>query len=222
MTWLLLLACGPGADAISTGIGSDNPAVREDMVAAGKLVDDPAVVQALIGALDDPSADIRVAALESLAELDAVDAVPSILPRLQDTEPKVQRAAVETLARLGDPQAVPDLVEYVDGRRHGRVPLNAIWALGVLGDAQALPLLATLREHEDPYVVYNACNALREIGDVRSDEELPEAPVPAQVEEPQTLEERLEELDGEAPEEAPAPAAEEDKPPAIQATFPGQ
>ena len=221
MSWLLLLACGPGAEAIATGMGSENPAVREDMVAAGKLVDDPAVVEALVVALEDPSSDIRVAAVESLTELDAVDAVPAIVARLDDSEPKVQKAAVEALGRLGDAQAVGPLVDYIDARRHGRVPLNAIWALGVIGDAQALPMLARLREHEDPYVVYNACNALREIGDVAAGGEVVEELAP------QPAEEALREEPSE-PEQAPEPAMPDDgapaeeAPPPIEAVFPGR
>ncbi len=215
MSWLLLLlACGPGAEAIATGMSSDNPAVREDMVAAGKLVNDPVVVEALVLALQDPSADIRVASVESLAELEAFESVPAIVERLEDSEPRVQKAAVEALGRLGDPQAVGPLVDYVEARRHGRVPLNAIWALGVLGDARALPLLAQLREHADPYVVYNACNALREIGDVKAQDEAPleTAPVPAEIEQ---IEQPVEEPP--APEQAPA---QEPTGP-IKAVFPG-
>ena len=164
MMWWLL-ACGPSPEAIATGIGSDNPAVRQDMVAAGKLIDDPVVIEALIGALEDESALIRVSAIESLADLDAVEAVPMIAYRLDDSDEKVQRAAVDALGRLGDPAATEPLVAYLDDRRAGRVPLNALWALGNIGDPAALPILSRFREHEDPYVAYNADEALRAIGD---------------------------------------------------------
>jgi len=206
---LLLLACGPDPAVIATGIGSDNPAVRQDMVVAGKLVDDPVVVEALVAALEDESTIIRITALESLADLDAVDAVPAICLRLEDDDDAVQRAAVDALGRLQDPAATPALVDYLDRNRAGRVPLNALWALGNIGDPEALPILSRFREHEDPYVAYNADQALRTIGDAEfvADAE----PDPVELEEPE-----------EAPvEEAPKAPAEEPSENKKNVAFPG-
>jgi HEAT repeat protein len=165
MIWLTLLACGPEPAVVATGVGSANPAVRMDMVMLAKHVEDPAVVAALVVTLSDPSAEIRAGALEALAEQGDASVVPQVLPLLQDPDAKVQRAAVDCLGRLGDPTAAPDLVAYVEAREGSRVPLNAVWALGALGDASALPVLSRLRESSDPYVAYNATRALREIGE---------------------------------------------------------
>lgn len=209
MMLLLSLACGPDAAVIATGIGSDNPAVRQDMVVAGKLVDDPVVIEALIVALEDDSALIRASAVESLADLEAVDAVPAICERLNDPEDLVQRAAVDALGRLQDPAAAPALIEHLDNQRGGRIPLNALWALGNIGDVAALPILSRLREHEDPYVAYNADLALREIGDGEIDETAEEL-------------EPLDELAPEPVEELPVEEAPvEEPPPTKNIPFPG-
>ncbi|HJN76616.1 MAG TPA: HEAT repeat domain-containing protein [Myxococcota bacterium] len=199
MKLLLLLACGPAPEAIATGISSDNPTVRQDMVVAAKLVDDPVVIEALIGALEDDSTVIRVSAIESLADLSAVEAVPAICERLDDDEEGVRRAAVDALGRLQDPGGTEALIEYLDEHRAGRVPLNALWALGNIGDPAALPILSRFREHEDPYVAYNADLALRAIGDAEFDAEepLPEAP----IEEPEVFEEPA--VEEPPPKEAP-------------------
>jgi HEAT repeat protein len=82
---------------------------------------------------------------------------------LSDGDPEVRKATIDALGVLEDPRAVPALIAYVDERKSGDVPLNALWALGVIGDHQAIVLLSQLREHSDPYVVYNAETALRNL-----------------------------------------------------------
>ena len=160
---LTLFACGPSNEAIITGISSPNPAVREDMVKVARANGSDEIIEALIGALEDPSPDIRREALDSLAKLKAVEAVPSIIPHLTDSDDRVQRAAVDALGRLEDERGAQPLVEYLEAREGLRIPLNAIWALGNIGDNAGLGVLSQLRDHADPYVVYNACWSLRQL-----------------------------------------------------------
>lgn len=173
MMWLLL-ACGPKPDAVITGMASENPALRLDMVTVARQVDDPAVTEALVGVLEDPDADIRQRALEALAEHGSVEAVPAVAERVGDRDPAVQAAAIQALGRLKDPQGVDALIRVAtDDRR-----LDAIWALGEIGDPKALPLLTQLASYEaDPYVAWNATVALRAIGDGAVVAEEEEAPV---------------------------------------------
>ena len=122
------------------------------------------VVSALISALDDPSPTIRLEAVESLSHLEAKEAVPGLIGRLADVDDEVRRAAVEALGKIADPKATEPLVAFVEQRIvTGRVPLNAIWALGNIGDDRALSILSRLREGTDAYVVYNAGWALRQL-----------------------------------------------------------
>jgi HEAT repeat protein len=171
MTLWLLVACGPRPDAVVTGMSSDNPALRLDMVTVARKVDDPAVTEALLPMLQDPSADVRIRAIEALVEHEALDAVPAIAERVQDRDPEVQAAAIEALGQLGDPAGVEALITIVTNERR----LDGIWALGVIGDARALPLLSQLAGYEaDPHVAYNATVALRAIGDGAVEEVEPE------------------------------------------------
>jgi HEAT repeat protein len=161
---LLLLACGPGADTVAQQLSSDNPAVREDTARRARNFDDPAVVQALIVALDDPSAKVRLYSVESLILLEATDAVPRLCELMvNDSSDEVRREAIDALGRLGDPRAVPALVGLLEQTADDMPPLNAIWALGQLGDPQALAVLSRLRDNKDPYVSYNANQALRRL-----------------------------------------------------------
>ena len=166
----LFTACGPSEDAIVNGLQSPNPAVREDMVKIARNSNGDKVVQGLIDVLEDPATDIRREAIDSLVKLDSVDAVPALIDRLQDEDDQVQRAAVDALGTLADSRATEPLVAYIETRIQGsvkdptvRIPLNAIWALGNIGDNRALDVLARLRDNLDPYVSYNANWALRQL-----------------------------------------------------------
>ncbi len=168
LAWVSLalsLGCGPSAESVVTGIQSENPAVREDMVEFARRFDEPMVVDALIKALDDPSTAIRVKAVESLAELGHAAAAAKLVELLNNDESvEVRTEAIEALGRIQDPAAVAPLLILLETCQPNDAPLNVLWALGNIGDKRALPLLSRLRdEASDPYVVYNANVALRKI-----------------------------------------------------------
>lgn len=157
----LMMACGKDPAMVVAGIESQNPVIREDMVLIARNVEDPAVTAALVGALDDSSPTIRQRAIESLARLGDPAVAPEIVARLQDEEAEIRRAAVDALGKLGNPETVQPLLAYVETT--SPPPLNALWALGELGSAEAIPLLGTLRESDDPYIAYNSDVALRKL-----------------------------------------------------------
>ncbi len=160
---LWLVACGPSSEDLAKNLGSDNPAVREDTAKIARNFGSPEIEAALVAALDDPVEAVRLNAVESLIILETAEAVPVLVERLgQEPSAEVQREMVDALGRLGDVSAVPVLIAYVEARE-ADPPLNAIWALGVLEDSASLPLLARLRESEDPYVRYSANEALRNL-----------------------------------------------------------
>lgn len=161
---LCLMACGPSSDEIAANLKSENPTVREDTAKIAKNFGSDAVELALVESLRDPMEAVRLNAIDSLVELDAVEAVPALMVVVQgDSSDKVKREAVDALGRLGDPQAVPVLIAYVEARKATKPPLNGIWALGHLQDSAALPILSELRTHKDPYVAFNANEALRNL-----------------------------------------------------------
>ena len=171
MSWLLLafVACGPDAAVVAQGLGSGNPAVRGDMMDLAKNVQDPLIAQGLVAALRDPSAELRVRALVALAEQEDLTVVPAVVEALLDSDLRVQVAAAECLGRLGDPAGGPALLAYVESQN--LPPLNAIWALGQIGDASAIPVLSGLQTSLDGHVSWNATQALRELGDAPALEE---------------------------------------------------
>jgi len=165
LLFLALTGCSLSSDDISRNLQSPNPAVRVDTAKISRNFGSDEVEKALIGALDDEIVQVRIHAIESLAELEAEQAVPALVQLVEKDEvpPRVLKAAVDTLGRLGDVQAVPTLIAYLEAREDKAPPLNAIWALGFLEDHRALPVLSRLRESKDPYVRWNATVALRNL-----------------------------------------------------------
>jgi HEAT repeat protein len=139
IAWLAL-ACSPSADDIAKAIVSDNPVMRQDGAKIGQNYDDDVVVDALQKVITDPSEQVRLNAIESLAELEATAAGPALIERLMtDTSPAVRRAAADALGRLKVKEAVIPLVQYLATYpASDRGQLAGVWALGNIG-AEGLP-----------------------------------------------------------------------------------
>lgn len=162
---LALLACSPSSDDIARNLVSPNPAVRIDTAKISRNFGSDAVEKALIGALDDEIEQVGVNAIESLAELEAGQAVPALVELLaaEKASPRALRATIDALGRLGDVAAVPTLIAHLEAREAPAPPLNVIWALGQLEDHRSLEVLSRLRESKDPYVRWSATLALRKL-----------------------------------------------------------
>ena len=167
MSWFVLMwmACGPSSGDIARNRQSPNPAVRVDTAKISRNFGSDEVEKALIVALDDDIEQVQVHAIETLAELEATQAVPRLIEivEAEAASARVMRAAVDTLGRLKDAAAVPPLIAYLEAREATDPPLNAIWALGFIEDHRALPVLSRLRDSKDPYVRWNATLALRNL-----------------------------------------------------------
>jgi len=169
---LLLVACDPAPEDIAKTIASENPVSREDGAKIAQNYDDQVVIEALIKVLADPSEKVRLNAIESLATLDAQEAIPALTDSLNgDPSPAVKKAAADALGRLVAKDAVPDLIAYVEAfTPNDRTQLAGIWALGNIG-AQGLPadakasamktLVARREGTTDKYILYSANAALR-------------------------------------------------------------
>ncbi len=166
MMWMIagLFACGLSSSDVARNLQSKNPVVREDTAKIARNFGSDGVEKSLMKAIADPVEKVRFNAVNSLAELEAEQAVPALMERLnEETQPLVQRALVDALGRLGDEQAVPTLIAYLEEREETGPPLNAIWALGNLEDHRCLTVLSRLRRSKDIYVRWNANMALRNL-----------------------------------------------------------
>ncbi|KQZ66371.1 HEAT repeat domain-containing protein [Nocardioides sp. Root151] len=129
---------------------------------------DPVDVAALTGCLHDRHFLVRRVALRALGSIGDPAAVPAILATSDD--PALTRDVVSALQRIGI-DAAPDLRGCVEeGLRSapGRATELAVIALGLIGDAAAVPVLTRALDCVDEGVQAEAAIALGLIGAPRA------------------------------------------------------
>lgn len=124
---------------------------------------DPASLEPLIERLHDEDVDVCVDAAEALGRLGSGLATEALLATLRgDPDGEVKTAAVEALRHLKAEGAVPALLEVAASRPEEMVfedmegwdawwdiQLKAVQALGDMGVADAVPVLANILDDED-------------------------------------------------------------------------
>jgi HEAT repeat protein len=105
------------ADAIlKKALGNRNPDTRKQAVAALSLAASrTAYLSRLIGMLDDKDAEVRLAAVSSLAEAKNRAVAAALRKALQDEVPEVSFAAAKALWALGDPTGKRALMAVLEG-----------------------------------------------------------------------------------------------------------
>jgi phycocyanobilin lyase subunit alpha len=144
-------------------------------------VSEPAVVDALIEALEDEADQtelggypLRRNAARALGKLSDRRAVPGLIHCLDCSDFYVREAAAQSLEMLGDPAAIPTLMELlkdgvavaeqVPGRPHLVQPCEAVMeALGTLGATEAIPLIQPFLDHPIKRVHYAATRAMYQL-----------------------------------------------------------
>ncbi|HEY3418115.1 MAG TPA: HEAT repeat domain-containing protein, partial [Armatimonadota bacterium] len=119
---------------------TDHPA-RQAIVLALAYANDPRGTQALLAQLADPDPNVRVRAIETLAEMRNTDGIaPLALAVVQDKDGTVRAAAARALGAFQDGRAVDALTAaWQDADRNVR--LAAAQGLGRTNDPRALALL---------------------------------------------------------------------------------
>lgn len=111
---------------------ADTPQKRLQAVQKLRAMDDPAAVEVLIGAMDDPEAAVRTEVVSALGELRAAGAVKPLIAALRDPSEAVQELAVQALKKIGDPSVIEPIVGVLLRGTPG-VQYHAAQALQVLG-----------------------------------------------------------------------------------------
>jgi hypothetical protein len=109
---------------------------RRDVVVAGYVGDVPKATEAL----DDPSPDVRAAALGALARVEALTAT-HLRQALTDSDRSVVRRAIELSIDVPEVELLP-LVE----RRDSTIVEVAAWALGERGAGQPVEVVERLSQ----------------------------------------------------------------------------
>jgi len=104
---------------------------------------DPAALQVVLRALQDPKANTRRLAAEMLARMDATLAIPDLLERLSDNDATVRAAATQALAHLDATAVINRIIPGLDDV-DSRVREQTLASLPKLGVASSPKLIQTL------------------------------------------------------------------------------
>jgi len=142
------------------------------LAAAGRLgvMGDREAALALVATLDDPLLDVRLAAAHALAQLEAPEAVESILRSLALPGELPSRLAADALLEMGD-AAIASLVAFLRRSRDDTDPACMAVAIQVLGQRKApsaVACLVDLLDHPNAELRLNAARALGQIGDAHA------------------------------------------------------
>ncbi len=112
LTYKMIPAYGEAlVDALRAGRAE---VFNEDDVTFTGYQNDPAAIQVILGALNDPKAFTRRLAIEMLAKLQIRLAIPDMLEKLSDPDASVRAAAVQALAQLGSKSVAGEILLGLD------------------------------------------------------------------------------------------------------------
>ncbi len=120
---------------------------------------------ALLAALADPAAEVRLAAVETLRDGAGAAVTPAIAQRLADEDPAVRAAAVEALVGRKAAPSEPELLRLLAREREAVAPDAAVALIGALGEGKGLSngtraVLEGLTGSPDPVVARAAWQVL--------------------------------------------------------------
>ena len=121
----------------------DDPRVRRYLTRAMEMVNSPAVVGALIDALEDPDEETRLYAIHSLGGLRAESSVPELLKFAEAEDSGFRKSAVYALGQMQDESVVPALQVALNDRVPD-VRWNAALQLARRGDTSGQNVLGEM------------------------------------------------------------------------------
>lgn len=147
-----------------------DPRVRAQAADALGRVEAPAraaALTALVRASEDGHPSVRYAALLSLGELTAIEAVEALVAHLSDGEPLCREAAAIALGQLGPDGGTRAWQALATALAAGEpeVRFQAVASLAEIDAARAAPLVAPLLDDGDDKVRAQAAAALGDAGD---------------------------------------------------------
>ncbi|HLA06825.1 MAG TPA: HEAT repeat domain-containing protein [Anaerolineales bacterium] len=87
---------------------------NEEEEAFAGFKNDPAAVQVLLGALNDPRALTRRMAVEMLVKMEVVPAIPDLVQHITDPDAGVRSASIRALSQLGSKRVLTEVIKGLD------------------------------------------------------------------------------------------------------------
>lgn len=140
--------------------------VRRAAIEVIPYLENALVLPAIIQALEDASPKVRTSAVKALGQIDSTSAFPYLIDALNDSDAWVRYYAARAIGWHSYPEAIQALEQVVRSDCAYHVRAAAIEALGQVGGAHAVCILAPLVEAADTNsdLVRAALTALGEIG----------------------------------------------------------
>jgi len=142
---------GSSIDDFVRHLKSDEPGTRLEAVKSLEDAKDPKAIEYLVQALGDPDMRVRAKAIDALGNLRAREASPVLVQHLflRDTKVFVKRRLLASLGKIGDERATGSIIEFMRRELGPDTLGTAIFALGEIGSAEALPALEQIQKTTD-------------------------------------------------------------------------
>jgi hypothetical protein len=151
-------------DLSATAASVRTSAVRDLVPHAGE--DRERVIRALEKALRDEAPSVRAVAATSLADVEAVEALPALLLAVEDDDDHVRQMAISALGEIGDARATERLRRAL-GDKRPEVRFQAVIAfprVSASREAAVTALMEATRD-EDAFVCHIALRMAEELAD---------------------------------------------------------
>lgn len=114
----------------------------------------------LVALLDDPEAQVRSAAAQSIGHVGLVSASDALVAALADPNEWVRVQVADALGHVGNPKVAQVIANHLETEREPHVRATIVKSLGAIGDERMLPVLALLLDDPDNRVRANTVEAL--------------------------------------------------------------
>jgi HEAT repeat protein len=144
---------------------SDDPEQRLEAVRGLGEINEPKAIEYLVAAANDPDMRIRVKAIDTLGQIKAKDATPLLIQQLfmRDTDLGTKQRILACLGKIGDDAATGPIMDFLARDVDPGLRGNAIFALGDIGDAKAVPALEAIARDGDPSLRGLATDSIKKI-----------------------------------------------------------
>jgi HEAT repeat protein len=153
-------------DEAVRNFASDDAQTRLDAVEAlGQNADQAKARETLMQGANDPDLAVRIKSIDVIGDAKVKDATPLLVQQLfmRDTTLATKQRILAALGKIGDPRATRPILDFMARDVDANVRGNAIFALGDIGDKQALASLQKISDGTDPNLRALAQAAIRKI-----------------------------------------------------------
>jgi len=155
-------------DRLALMLKEENPSFRLLAISAMGQIKSEDAVGPLMSALYDPDVETRRAAAGALWGIKSLKSVAALIKALKDEDADVRRASAGALGSIGDKEPLYPLTGLLSEEGDPMVRVEAIRALGKIGDPRAYDSLASQAKDPDPRVRVEAMRAMGNLGEPKA------------------------------------------------------